>query len=456
VSTLEDIIEHAKQLGLPETENTQELLLQYIQYSNTHDSRFPNVYNTMYMKDVIQSLIDEKSIQYYGVAFFNIQNFSQINRDYGQDKGSELLEQYIRRINSLLENKEDRSFAAMSGDNSGAILFAKKDLSKVIQFLSAEVFRIELEDGTTESVTLTSLSGINISLETFTQAYDVFDSVHMALNTARKTAGAKIIYYDDSLRKKIDLQRQVESWFMDALKNEEFHVYFQPKVDLHDYKLKGAEALVRWYHEGELVLPDTFVPVLEGNFSIKYLDLYMLNHVCACIARWIEDGKEPVQISVNLSRASLVMRNIVSVITSTIDKYQIPRSLIQIELTESASGTSNDDLKPVVIELNQEGVSTAMDDFGTGYSSLSLIKELPWDMLKIDKSLLHGALKAGSTDQKMFKSIISMANDIGIECIVEGVETRDDIKLLKESNCWLAQGYYFSKPVAEDDFERLL
>lgn len=456
MSVLERIKANAKRLGLPEIEDTQEFLIQYIQYSDHHDARFTNVFNIHYLHHVLQRLIEEKKIGDYGIAFFNIQNFSQINRDYGQTKGSKLLEDYIRRIENLLSSGEHSGLAAMSDGNSGAILFPKGDVSKIIQILSAEEFQIENKDGKIENVTLSAHAGINTSLEGFTESYQIVDSVLMALNICRKTAGVRTVYYDDTLKNKIEQERQVESWFMDALKNEEFQVYYQPKVDLHHYKLKGAEALVRWFHEGQMVFPDNFVPVLERNFTIKYLDMYMLNHVCSSIARWISEGKEPVQISVNLSRASLVMRNIVSVITSTIDKHNIPRSLIQIELTESASGTSNEELKPVVMELNREGISTAMDDFGTGYSSLSLIKELPWNMLKIDKSLLHGAQKEGSVDQKMFKSIITMANDIGLECIVEGVETRDDIRLLKESNCWLAQGYYFSKPITEPEFEKLL
>ncbi|MCQ2586325.1 MAG: EAL domain-containing protein [Treponema sp.] len=456
MSVLENIKANAKRLGLPEIEDTQEFLIQYIQYSDHHDARFTNVFNLHYTHHVLQTFIDEKKINEYGIAFFNIQNFSQINHDYGQTKGSKLLEDYIHKIEEKLKLDGHNGLAAMSDGNSGVIVFPKNDISKVIQILSGEEFQIENKDGKTDNITLSSQAGINTSLENYTESYQIIDSVLMTLNIARKTAGVKIVYYDETLKNKIDQERQIEGWFMDALKNEEFKVYYQPKVDLHNYKLKGAEALVRWFHEDQMVFPDNFIPILEKNFSIKYLDMYMLNHVCASVERWISEGKEPVQISVNLSRASLVMRNIVSVITSTIDKYKIPRSLIQIELTESASGTSNEELKPVVMELNREGISTAMDDFGTGYSSLSLIKELPWNMLKIDKSLLHGAQKEGSVDQKMFKSIISMANDIGLECIVEGVETRDDIRLLKESNCWLAQGYYFSKPITEPEFEKLL
>ncbi|MEE1181666.1 MAG: EAL domain-containing protein, partial [Treponema sp.] len=227
-------------------------------------------------------------------------------------------------------------------------------------------------------------------------------------------------------------------------------------VNPHNYKLKGAEALVRWNHEDAIILPDEFIPVLENNLSIRDLDFYMLNHVCMDIKNWLSAGKDVPKVSVNLSRATLKVMNLVKVITSTIDNYGIPRSLIEIELTESASDASNEDLRPLVTELNREGITTAVDDFGTGFSSLILIKELPWDVLKIDKSLLKGAHKDGSRDQLMFKSIISMAQTLGLECIVEGVETKDDVRILKESGCYNAQGFYFSKPLPKEDFEKLL
>ena len=205
-----------------------------------------------------------------------------------------------------------------------------------------------------------------------------------------------------------------------------------------------------------MIFPDDFIPILEQNQQIKYLDIYMLNHVCKDIKEWLRQGKEVPQISINLSRASLGIPDLAGFISNTINTYEIPRQLIQIELTESAKDASNEELRPLVEGLNMQGIGTAVDDFGTGYSSLSLIQELPWDVIKIDKHLLRVAQKTGSREQKMFKAIISMANLIGLEPIVEGVESREDIKLLKESGCFLAQGFYFSKPIPKDDFTKLL
>ncbi len=435
------------------------LLQNYVGYITSHDTRFKDILNNAFFNSIIQHLISENQLSQFCLASFNIHNFSSVNRKYGQEKGTYILESYFMGLREIVydkHNDQEKGAVASSGSDNGLVLFHKNDRPQIIKYLSGTDITLRLNDGTTDTVTLSSHSGVNQNLQDFTSSYDAIDSVVLALNIARRSNASRIVFYDDALNKSIDNQKQIESWFMDAIKNEEFEVYYQPKVDLHDYKLKGAEALVRWFHDGQIIYPDQFIPILERNFRIKYLDLYMLNHVCEQISEWIAEGIEPVQISVNLSRASLGLQNIVTVITSTIDEYQIPRSLIQIELTESASGASNEELSRIVTELSEEGISTAMDDFGTGYSSLSMIKELPWDVLKIDKSLLEGAQNSGSNDERMFKSIISMANDIGLECIVEGVETRDDIRLLKESNCWLAQGYYFSKPVPKDEFIKMM
>lgn len=435
------------------------LLQNYIGYINSHDLRFSNISNSIFLNRFIQKLISEDRLSQFCLASFNIDNFSSINRKFGQKKGTAILETFLIGLQKIVKNKDDdleKGEVASSGGDNGLVLFHKKDQPQIMKYLTGTDISVELNDGTTDTISLSAHSGMNLNLKDFTNPYDVVDSVNLALNIARRSDASKIVFYDDVLNTKIDNQKQIESWFMNAIKNEEFEVYYQPKIDLHNYKLYGAEALVRWFHDGNLIYPDQFIPILERNMKIKYLDLYMLNHVCEQISDWIAEGIEPVQVSVNLSRASLGMQNIVTVITSTIDEYQIPRNLIQIELTESASGASNEELSRVVSELSAEGISTAMDDFGTGYSSLSLIKELPWDVLKIDKCLLEGAQKTGSNDQRMFKSIISMANDLGLECIVEGVETRDDIRLLKESNCWLAQGYYFSKPIPKDEFIKLM
>ncbi len=251
-------------------------------------------------------------------------------------------------------------------------------------------------------------------------------------------------------------RNNVEGIFEEAVKNEEFKVFYQPKVNLKTYEPEGAEALCRWIHNDEVIAPDDFIPILEQSSRIETLDFYMLDHVCSDMRKWLDAGKNVVQVSVNLSRINVGQDRLIERIIETVDRYAIPHSYIQIELTETSTELGFDELRDLVLGLRDAGISTAVDDFGTGYSSLKLISELPWNVLKIDKSLLHEAEREGSSEHLMLSHIISMVRDLGMECVVEGVETPEDIKLLKDNNCFMAQGFYFDRPISVEYFEQLL
>ncbi len=243
--------------------------------------------------------------------------------------------------------------------------------------------------------------------------------------------------------------------FPEALKNEEFLVYYQPKVSLRNYRLAGAEALVRWKHADSFIFPDQFIPVIEREGGICDLDFYMLDHVCANLRHWLDQGRRMVKVSVNLSRQHLGDEKLVEKIIKTIDDRNVPHELIEIELTETTTDVGFAELRRVIDGLHEQMISTSVDDFGMGYSSMNLIRELPWDVLKIDKCFLPKS----ENDRRqyiMLKHIISLAQDIGLDTIVEGVETIEHVKMLKENNCFLAQGYFFDKPLPIEEFEKRL
>lgn len=249
--------------------------------------------------------------------------------------------------------------------------------------------------------------------------------------------------------------------FGEALENEEFMVYYQPKVSLEDFSLIGAEALCRWNLNGKIIQPCDFIPTLEKSHYICMLDFYMLEHVCKDLRRWMDSGLKIVKISVNLSRVHLGNINILEKIIGIIDKYNIPHQYIEIELTETTTDVDFTDLKQLVNSLQKNEISTSVDDFGVGYSSLNLIRDLPWNVLKIDKSFLPDEISDGNTkihNQKkaMLNHIIAMARTFGLDCISEGVETKEQIDLLKNCMCQNAQGFYFDKPLPVKEFEKRL
>ncbi len=274
----------------------------------------------------------------------------------------------------------------------------------------------------------------------------------MAKNVHRTTG----VFYDEALIQKQNDGKLIESMFPKALEREEFLVYYQPKVLLKDYRLAGAEALCRWKHNGELVPPNQFIPILEESNAICTLDFYMLEHVCRDLRRWLDEGKQIVRVSVNFSRRHVLNPKLVESILEIVDWYEIPHKYIEIELTETTTDGDFTDLKKIASGLRNAGISTSVDDFGMGYSSLNLIREAPWNVLKIDRSFLPMGDQSDNQKYVMLKYLIAMFQDMGLECIVEGVDTGGRRIMIKENNCYLAQGFYFDKPLPVEEFEKKL
>ena len=183
----------------------------------------------------------------------------------------------------------------------------------------------------------------------------------------------------------------------------------------------------------------------------------MLEHVCQDIRRWLDNGLEVVRVSVNISRIHLGKQNLSERIINTLKKYNVPHQYIEIELTETTSDVDFDELKKIVGALHNVGISTSIDDFGVGYSSLNLIRDLPWNTLKIDKSFLPKENDPYNSQKiTMLKNVITMAQSLGLECLVEGVETTNHVAILKENACYQAQGFCFDKPLPVEEFEKRL
>ena len=231
----------------------------------------------------------------------------------------------------------------------------------------------------------------------------------------------------------------------------------QPKINLKTGAPAGAEALCRWFRDGQFIMPADFIPTLEMSTEICKLDFYMLDRVCRDIRRWLDEGRQVVRISVNLSRRHIMDYDLLQNIIEIIDRHSVPHQFIEIELTETTTDVEFRALKRLVSGLQAAGIYTSVDDFGMGYSSLNLIREIPWNVLKIDRSFLpDNQDEPDSTRSVMFRHVIAMAQALGLVCIAEGVETQSQVEILQESSCVLAQGFFFDRPLPTADFERRL
>ncbi|MBQ8086687.1 MAG: GGDEF domain-containing protein, partial [Lachnospiraceae bacterium] len=403
-----------------------------------------------FMRHVARVIRDNKIGNYFGI-YFNLKGFSVINQQLVREMGTEVMRKYIKGIIDMEE--DDEMLCRIGGDNFVGI--AKKErLEKTEAYLSGK--DVKVNDN--YSVSISAVAGFYVvnNEDDIKSPDDLMDRISAAFHMARRGV-SNFAYFDEKIVQYQIHTKWVEAQFPNALNNEEFKVFYQPKIGLKDTKLAGAEALCRWFHDGNIIAPMEFIPVLEQSINICKLDFYMLDHVCKDIRRWLDEGKNVVRVSVNLSRRHLTDTNILQRIVDIIDGNNVPHEYIEIELTETTTDVGFRDLKLLVNGLQSLGISTAVDDFGVGYSSLNLIRDIPWNVLKLDKSFLPDENDPKEEEKSiMLKYVIAMAQSLGLECIVEGVETEEHVEMLKENCCYLAQGFYFDRPLPKEQFENKL
>lgn len=409
------------------------------------------VYPLTFFLATVKNLIRQGRIGEFGGVYFNLRHFSSINDHFGRDCATNIMRLFIHGIQEKILYEE--CICRVGGDNF-VVLFKKDSLNIIKNYLSG--MPITFNDG--ETVTVTTTAGYYMIPEATESATDVMDRISTAYQLAKSVYKRPFLFYDDEIMQHQTHVKEIEMMFPSAIENEEFKVFYQPKTQLNNYQLAGAEALCRWFRNGKVISPGEFIPVLEGSKAICTLDFYMLDHVCRDIRRWLDEGREAVKVSVNLSRLHLGDEDLLESILRIIDKYKVPHHFIEIELTETTTDVDYKELKKVVYGLREQDISTSVDDFGVGYSSLNLIREMPWNVLKIDKSFLPTQEEEDKDPSKvkMLRHIITMSQDLGLECIVEGVETAEQVKLLKDCKCYLAQGFYFDRPLPVKEFEQKL
>lgn len=410
------------------------------------------LFNLRYFLKKTGELFGRGKLPEYCACRFNIIKMSVINAKLGRDGGTEIMKRYIYKLRDIVG--EDGFVSRLGGDNF-ILLFKKTRMEEVMRYLAGTIINTQIRG--IEKLFMSSRAGYFEITEKCRGPYEIMESITIAEAAARHNISSPVAVFNEELKKRAEEKRLLESLFFDAIDKEEFLVYYQPKVNLADYTVSGAEALCRWMHNGELIPPIRFIPILEQSHNICVLDFYMLEHVCRDMHKWRESGLPLVKISVNLSRMNLGDENLAERITEIIDKYDIPHQFIEIELTETTTDVDFRELKKVVNALHNADISTSVDDFGVGYSSLNLIRDLPWNVLKIDKSFLpDDGDENKQAKSVMLKYVISMAQELGLECIVEGVESPDQVELLKNCSCFRAQGFLFDRPLPSEVFYQKL
>ncbi|MCQ2585957.1 MAG: EAL domain-containing protein [Treponema sp.] len=408
-------------------------------------SGLPNSYGFMIE---IKKLSEKGKLTEYNAFHFDIKRMGLINRKYGGPVGSEIIVKYALKIRESMS--EDEVLGRLGG-NYFVGLIRKENTESFIERLARTELEFPLPGRSEpEIINMSAVAGFYEIEDNFIEPEMVMNNISMAGNIAKNMKHKSYIFLTPELQKEINDIRSIQEQIPRCMAKGEFKPYYQPKVDISDFSLCGAEALVRWEHEGNIINPEQFIPLLEQNENICILDFYMLESVCKDIRQWLDEGKNPPAISVNFSRKNLGNPILAEAIHNVLLKYNIPENLIQVEVTETIDEYPLEYLKDVVLALQKYGISTALDDFGTGSASINLIMEVPFNVLKIDKTFIDSIT---DKEQKILGHIISISEVVGSDVICEGVETKDQLLILKKLGCTKIQGYYFDKALSKCDFE---
>ena len=410
--------------------------------------------NNRFLTATVDQIGTSGKIGQYALARFNLRHFSLINRQLGRTVCDMIMRKYIDGVEEIAS--PDGVVSRLGGDNFVAVF--KKDKVKEIQSYleGTQISYGGEEDG---RVLISARAGIFVVPDDYFYHHsgDVLDRITSAYNAAWRGDAGDIVFASQQMMEEKEKFMRIRAQFPVGLKNREFLVFYQPKIDLRSSCITGAEALSRWYRDGRLHMPADYIPDLEQTMDICKLDFYVLDQVCRDLRRWLDEGRQVVRVSVNFSRRHLIDPDLLSRILTVIDRYQVPHEFIEIELTETITDVEFRDLKRVTRGLQEAGIYTSVDDFGIGYSSLNLIREIPWNILKVDKNFLPASEETETDRQNiMFRHVVSMAKEIGLTCVAEGVETLDQVNVLRKCGCDIAQGFYYDKPLPVREFEERL
>lgn len=409
-------------------------------------TRIPN-YSKFYIdtEQTIRRNIDKE----YAIVVFDIDRFKSINDLYGMSQGDEALKHIAEVLKDVFGN--ENNFARMNADMfSFCMSYEKKgDIIREIEKIRKKINTNNL------SFDINTSYGIYLIVDRNVPVNLMCDRAMMASRTIKGNIMKFCSFYDEQYRDEMLKTNEIEHDMNRAVENRDFKMYLQPKYRLSDSSLCGAEVLCRWVHPKKGIIPPLdFIPLFEKNGFILKLDEYMWEEACRTIRQWIDEGRKPVPLSVNISRYHIKHNDLEAVLMKLINRYGLTTDMLILEITESLFLDNPEELNRVLVKLQKLGFKLEVDDFGSGFSSLNLIRNISVDTIKIDKDFLDNEI-ASEKGKIVVNHTIDMAKDLQLQVIAEGVETKEHLDFLRTSRCDIAQGYYFAKPMPVEEFNKI-
>jgi diguanylate cyclase (GGDEF)-like protein len=389
------------------------------------------------------------------IIFLDLDRFKNINDTLGHQTGDKLLQQVAKRLSSAVRSQDT---VARFGGDEFTILLTGLNPKKEIKKLADKIFTAlqdpimiddhELHVNISMGIAIYPLHG---------RTEDVLlKNADIALYHAKDEGRNNYCIYDPGLTLKASERLQIEQELRNGLTRGEFHIHYQPVLDLKNSKIVGAEALLRWQHPKRgLLMPGDFIEHAEESGLILPLGEWAITHVCEQLARWHEQGLPPFKVALNFSTLQFSHTESFQKLHASIQKHHLHSSQLEIEITESIAMQSLETTIPRLEQIKKMGVRVAIDDFGIGHSSLSYLKLLPIDTIKIDKSFVE-CCTSDKYDAAIIQAIIAMARSLDIRVVAEGVETKEQLRFLKKSRCQEVQGHYISHALPEQEFIKFM
>ncbi len=409
------------------------------------------IYGQQKFYQATRELLDQRAGANFAFIHFDIDRFRIINTLYGSKEGDRLIHFVAGAIRKVMTAYGRGTYGRLGGDVFGMCV-PYEDGAAIYHIL--EGIRAEIRKHSVHYY-LETCAGIYLVDDPDMEVAAMHDNAEIAAAQCKGQYMVHDVLYTEEIGQKVLREQHIIDEMDAALAEQQFIVYFQPKYQLKKMAPYGAEALVRWKKPGgEIVLPNEFIPIFERNGFITKLDYYVWEKVCQFIDSELSQGRNPAPISVNVSRVNLYNPDFMDSLIDLIHRYHIPPHYLNLELTESVFSEDAELIQRAVNYLHDAGFTILMDDFGSGYSSLNILKDVDLDVLKIDMKFFSKGNTA-EKGAKIIEAVIRMAESLDMMVIAEGVEEKHQVDFLNDLGCDYIQGYYFGRPMSQDQYEKL-